>query len=314
MSPTEVAFLVVGLVFGVVAGSILVTVARGRPGPRRNVRITIAPNAVPVRRSSTLGAVPVREPVAPVPGSPEEGALTDDEPASREDPVLAAHGSAGPAVIGTGVPSGPQGGTPPVLAGIRADAVAIPIVAGGAPDPSWALPPAEPDGNDIAGLRRLVADRRIVAETAQAAALQAVDALVAHREALAALRSRVEHARAVADPRRIAEVKERLHAAFQARAAVAAGAAEAETEAREWLDEIGRLTSAVNETAMHVAAGEAELSAMTVRLERLAREADLTRSTADRARAAYADALADLANAEARLAVPAMLSDRERGA
>ncbi len=312
MSPAETAFLLVGLVCGAGAGAIVVGASRSRPGARRNVRVTIVPNAVPARRSATLGATPVGEPVAPVPGLPGQGALTDDETPGAVGPAAA------PPVIRTGVPSGAEIPTIPALSGIRADAVAIPIVAGGGPGPSWTRPGdgAGPDrsGTDASALRRAVDERLVAAQAAQAAALSAVDELAGHRKAHGALQARVNHARAVADPRRIAEVRERLHAAFQARTAASAGAAEAEAEARQWLDEIGRLTAAVDETARRITVGEAELAAMTARTGQLTREAELARATADRARADYADALADLAYAEARRVVPVALPDRARGA
>src|SRR4051794_21507089 len=53
VTPSELAFLALGLILGsAVGGAITQSLAR-RPGPRRAVRVTIAPNAIPSRRAYT---------------------------------------------------------------------------------------------------------------------------------------------------------------------------------------------------------------------------------------------------------------------
>ncbi len=54
MSASELAFLAMGLVLGVAAGAALVEVLRARPPAPREVRVTVAPDAVPRRRAATL--------------------------------------------------------------------------------------------------------------------------------------------------------------------------------------------------------------------------------------------------------------------
>jgi len=51
---SEIAFLAIGLILGVMAGAALIATLRSRSTPAREVRITVAPDAVPRRRASTL--------------------------------------------------------------------------------------------------------------------------------------------------------------------------------------------------------------------------------------------------------------------
>jgi hypothetical protein len=51
---SEFAFLAMGLILGVAAGAALIVVLRSRPPATREVRITVAPDAVPRRRAATL--------------------------------------------------------------------------------------------------------------------------------------------------------------------------------------------------------------------------------------------------------------------
>jgi hypothetical protein len=51
---SEFAFLAMGLILGVAAGAALIVVLRSRPQATREVRITVAPDAVPRRRAATL--------------------------------------------------------------------------------------------------------------------------------------------------------------------------------------------------------------------------------------------------------------------
>ncbi len=54
MTASEFVFLALGLVLGVAAGAALVEILRARPPAPREVRVTVAPDSVPRRRSSTL--------------------------------------------------------------------------------------------------------------------------------------------------------------------------------------------------------------------------------------------------------------------
>ena len=46
MSPSEIAFLALGLVLGAAIGAAIVEAVRSRPAPRREVRVTISPNSL----------------------------------------------------------------------------------------------------------------------------------------------------------------------------------------------------------------------------------------------------------------------------
>ena len=54
MTASEFAFLALGLVLGVASGAALVEVLRARPPAAREIRITVAPNSIHARRSTTL--------------------------------------------------------------------------------------------------------------------------------------------------------------------------------------------------------------------------------------------------------------------
>ena len=54
MTATEIAFLAIGLILGIAAGAALIATLRSRTPPTREVRITMAPDAVPRRRAATL--------------------------------------------------------------------------------------------------------------------------------------------------------------------------------------------------------------------------------------------------------------------
>jgi len=51
---TEIAFLAIGLILGITAGAALIATLRARTPSTREVRITMAPDAVPRRRAATL--------------------------------------------------------------------------------------------------------------------------------------------------------------------------------------------------------------------------------------------------------------------
>ncbi|HEX5826493.1 MAG TPA: hypothetical protein VFY23_03160 [Candidatus Limnocylindrales bacterium] len=136
MSPSEIAFLAVGLILGAAIGAAIVEAMRARPAPRRRVRVTISPNTVVPRRSMTLSGEGLPGAAIPVPGSPEDGALhaglpDPDAPARR--PADAVPG--GPPPIRTPVPSRPVT--------VPASAVGVPV--GGEPATT-----ATPDGRAVA--------------------------------------------------------------------------------------------------------------------------------------------------------------------
>ena len=77
MSPSEIAFLALGIVLGAAIGAAIVEAVRSRPAPRREVRVTIAPNSVIPRRGSTLAVAAAGGAVLRRPGSPDDDAWFD---------------------------------------------------------------------------------------------------------------------------------------------------------------------------------------------------------------------------------------------
>ena len=82
MSPSEIAFLALGIVLGAAIGAAIVEAVRSRPAPRREVRVTIAPNSVLPRRSATLAAAVAGASARRMPGSPEDEAWREGPAAS----------------------------------------------------------------------------------------------------------------------------------------------------------------------------------------------------------------------------------------
>lgn len=131
MSPSEIAFLAFGLVLGAAIGAALVQASGSRLAPRREVRLTITPNAIPARRAHTL-AVPYDTPhPGIIPGSPDAG-------------VFAAAGASGrdakfapvPAWPGEGSTNRTRVSSHPVT--VPATAVAVPVaMAASGPGDGW---------------------------------------------------------------------------------------------------------------------------------------------------------------------------------
>jgi hypothetical protein len=90
VSASEFAFLVLGLILGIPSGVALLVVLRARPPAPRQVRVTVAPDSVPRRRSATLADDPFAERL----GTPAKGGPADTGQ------------RAGPAGIGSAVPLG----------------------------------------------------------------------------------------------------------------------------------------------------------------------------------------------------------------
>lgn len=120
MTASEFAFLALGLVLGVASGAALIEVLRARPPAARQVRVTVAPNAIQPRLSATLAdSLPSSDAVGPARRGPADrrwgedsveagvppptGRRLDDRPAlpaseTRESrtPVRVAAAAAGP--------------------------------------------------------------------------------------------------------------------------------------------------------------------------------------------------------------------------
>ncbi len=181
--------------------------------------------------------------------------------------------------------------------------VALPIVAGRAP--SGRAPRPTPPGS--AAAPDACSDERTRAATACAAADVArdtarrlADELRDGQRAQADLQARIEEAGALADPRRLAAEKERLHAEFTKAHTSTASADEAEAAARDWLTAVSAANKGAHDAARRVQAGTDELRRQAVALEKLDLEANGARVTAQRAEDACRTAREALAACEER--------------
>jgi len=134
VTPSEIAFLALGLLLGSAVGAAIAQSLAWRPGPRREVRVTITPNAIPSRRAYTLAVPNGFSLVSRVPGSPDERQLAD-----HPDDLFASDGGSRGAAVATtlvaaartaqtrtGVPSGPRG-----MAGSAVGVTVMTVPAGG---------------------------------------------------------------------------------------------------------------------------------------------------------------------------------------
>ena len=120
MSPSEIAFLAVGLILGAGVGAAVVEALRARPAPGRQVRITVSPNSIGTRGGHTLSEATPSATRGPVPGSPADGGWTDDHADSAGGP--------GASLPETAVPGAPdRTPVPSTPASIPAGAVAVPV-------------------------------------------------------------------------------------------------------------------------------------------------------------------------------------------
>jgi hypothetical protein len=120
VSPSEIAFLALGIVLGAAIGAAIVEAVRSRPAPRREVRVTISPNSVLPRRGATLAAAVAGASARRMPGSPEDEAWRGGPAASFLAAASLGRRSSGMAILDrTRVLSGP-----PV---VPSTAVAVPV-------------------------------------------------------------------------------------------------------------------------------------------------------------------------------------------
>ena len=138
------------------------------------------------------------------------------------------------------------------------------------------------------------------ADTAREAARALADRLREAQRALSDLQARVEEAGSLADPRRLAAEKDRLHAQFQAAHAAARTTDDAEEAAREWLTDVSAANTAARDAARRVQAGTDELRVQAAALERLDLEANSARVAAERSEANCRSARESLATCEER--------------
>ncbi len=127
MSVSEFSFLAFGLLLGVVTGVVLVAVLRARPPAPREVHLTVAHDAIPRRRGSTLADDAFTRPNAePARGGPADRRTEDSAipPGSADRRTTVRIGSTVQAV---GIPI--FSGEDPVLGAIHASAAAANLAA-----------------------------------------------------------------------------------------------------------------------------------------------------------------------------------------
>ncbi|MDP9483051.1 MAG: hypothetical protein M3P84_07500 [Chloroflexota bacterium] len=139
MVASDLGFLALGGILGLLAGAALIAILRTRPPAPRQIRLTVTPGSVPVRPSrTTLGIDPF---------TPEARWVAHGEPSglSRLGPeVAAATALAGGARNGTlvrseaphdGPPTGPEEGAPTAAASPAGGTESVGIDIGSGPDP-----------------------------------------------------------------------------------------------------------------------------------------------------------------------------------
>jgi len=133
LTASEVAFLALGLVLGLASGAALIEVLRAKPPASREVRVTVAPNAIQARFASTLSDPTASMEVAgPARGGPADRRWHDDPPEDEEatvrrrlaDLTLQRPPAAGPEVAAA-MSDGLRDGTP----------VPIDVIAASRPEP-----------------------------------------------------------------------------------------------------------------------------------------------------------------------------------
>ena len=122
MSVSEFSFLAFGLLLGVVCGAALVEVLRARPPAAREVRVTVAHDAIPRRRGSTLADDAFSQPSPqPARGGPADRRIDDSATLlASQDRRTTVH--IAPAVQAVGIPI--SFGEDPVLSALHAGTTA----------------------------------------------------------------------------------------------------------------------------------------------------------------------------------------------
>jgi hypothetical protein len=226
------------------------------------------------------------------------------QPADADAPAhltLPTHVETGPSRASLAVQARPP--APDTRPSMAPEPVAVPIVAGRAPS-GRSPKPAPPDStaapDTCADERTRAATACAAADAARDSARRLADQLREGQRAQADLQARIEEAGALADPRRLAAEKERLHAQFTAAHGATVSADEAEAAARDWLTAVSAANKAAHDAARRIQSGTDELRRQTVALEKLDLEANGARVAAERAEDACRTAREALATCEER--------------
>jgi hypothetical protein len=102
VTASEFVFLALGLVLGLASGAALVEIVRARPSPPRQVRVTVAQDAVPRRRAATLADDAFLSDTPPAPGGPADRLEAVEVPPTGADPRTSVRSTTADAGNGTG--------------------------------------------------------------------------------------------------------------------------------------------------------------------------------------------------------------------
>jgi hypothetical protein len=333
LSTTELAFLALGLVFGVAAGAALLEVVRSRHPRAREIRLTVIPDSIPRRPAATLAGA--SRPGEPAHGSPDDAAA-GPEPIgiaihSEPDPALealreiaaslavqhsalalpptvhAAHASR----TAEGGSAGASPGSAPAPTGGGISTISPSAEATGETGlPAGDHSPGGVQGDTCEHLRRIADERCALALMARSQATAADGVLrVAQRE-YDERADTAERAAAAAAPRSMRMQKDAAQLAFRQARAAARTPEAVEAAARDWLTEINRINVEAREAARSATRERDAAAALGVRIERLTVEADAARISAESAEATCAAAREALAECvEQAAAVPAGAPD-----
>lgn len=331
MTVSEFMFLAMGLVLGAASGVALVEIIRARPPARREVRVTVAQDAIPRRRATTLaddafvaaGPEPARG--GPADRRGDEGPVPAGS-LDRRTHVLSPAENAPP---GAGDPSGANGrlvgmpivaGADPMFGAMRAmgrerpaarRAVSAEAYPRASPSVIGLLDPPAPfeaAAGTAAGApavapaysgpcaeeRRIADERCELATRAQAQAHAAADGLRRAQRAHDTHTAAAEAAAEAANPRNIRTLKEDTQRAFRSGSRTAASPDAVEAAARTWLQDINRINREAAAATLTAERERAAAAAVLAGLERLSQAADASRVGAR---------MADVACLEARTAV-----------
>jgi hypothetical protein len=335
---SEFLFLALGLVLGVASGAALIEIIRSRPPARREVRLTVAQDAIPRRRATTL-ADDAFVAVGPEParGGPADrrGDEAKPPPEARDRRTnVRSNGfaaSSGPMArpsrnaIGRVVGMPISAGADPMLGAIRATArrdggPAVESRTSGSAAMSSersatavALldPPIAPEvaetapkaySGPCADERRVADERCEVASRSHAQSVAAADILRRAQRAYDSHTAAAEEAADAANPLTVRTYKEDAQRAFRAASRDASAPDAVEAAARTWLQEINRINRDAAAASM-VAERERELAtAAGASIERLSLAADAARIGAEMAQAACTAARTAVADCDERAA------------
>jgi hypothetical protein len=200
VTPSEIAFLVMGLALGLAVGAAVLATIGTRSSAQNGVRLTVAPDAVPRRRGSTLADDAFAVPLAgPARGGPAE--LDPDDAAGRpgsHDLRTNVRSAPSSSTAGSPVMAGPPGrgeGTPgPRIGHVMEPAFPL-------SDPGGGAPRLRPVGFPIdSGADPMIAELRASAAVAAVTAMRAAApvATMQRDPIVGASRDDAERARAAA--------------------------------------------------------------------------------------------------------------------